>query len=132
MPAADLTAGTRTLPPRSRGEAVPIVSPYALALVPVLVVALVLRLWGVKHGLPYAYNADENAHFVPKAIGLFGHGWDPDYFVNPPAYTYLLHIVLLVWFGGREAVSHTYATNPTEVFVIARATSAILGTIAVW
>ena len=55
--------------------------------------ALGLRLWGVKQGLPYAYNADENAHFVPKAIGLFGHGWNPHYFVNPPAYTYLLHVV---------------------------------------
>ncbi|HEY8638439.1 MAG TPA: glycosyltransferase family 39 protein [Solirubrobacteraceae bacterium] len=127
-----MTATARPLTARARAEAVPLVSPYAIALVPVLVVALVLRLWGAKHGLPYAYNADENGHFVPKAIGLFGHSWNPNYFVNPPSYTYLLHIVLLVWFGGREAVSHTYATNPTEVFLIARATSAILGTLAVW
>ena len=44
---------------------------------------------GLKHGLPYVYNADENAHFVPRAIGMFGHGFNPHYFVNPPAYTYL-------------------------------------------
>ena len=49
--------------------------------------------WGADHGLPYAYNADENAHFVPRAIGLYGHEWNPDYFVNPPAYTYVLHVV---------------------------------------
>src|SRR3712207_7364600 len=49
-------------------------------------------------------SADENAHFVPKAIGLFGHDWNPDYFVNPPGYTYLLHIVFAVWYGGREGV----------------------------
>ena len=67
----------------------------------VLAVALGLRVWGVKQGLPYAYNADENAHFVPSAIGMFGHGWNPHYFVNPPAYTYLLHVVFAVWFGGR-------------------------------
>ena len=36
-----------------------------------------LRLWGVRHGLPYAYNADENAHFVPRAIGMFGHDLEP-------------------------------------------------------
>src|SRR5215212_916399 len=94
--------------------------------------AFLLRIWGIKHGLPYAYNADENAHFVPKAIGLFGHGWNPHYFVNPPAYTYLLHVVFDVWFGGREGVSHAYATNQTEVFVVARVTAALIGTLAVW
>ena len=67
-----------------------------------LLVALLLRLWGADHGLPYAYNADENAHFVPRAIGLYGHEWNPDYFVNPPAYTYVLHLVFSVWFGGRD------------------------------
>lgn len=97
-----------------------------------LAAALALRLWGVKQGMPYAYNADENAHFVPGAIGLFGHGWDPHYFVNPPAYTYLLHIVFDVWFGGRGGVSKALATNPTEVFVVARVTAAVVGTLAVW
>lgn len=128
MSAVDLTTTRRPLAiarPRTGVWAWPVAVGLLLA------GSLALRLWGVKHGLPYTYNADENAHFVPKAIGLFGHGWDPDYFVNPPAYTYLLHLVFLVWFGGREAVSYTYATDPTEVFVIARATSAVLGTLAV-
>ena len=90
----------------------------------VLAVALGLRVWGVKHGLPYAYNADENAHFVPKAIGLFGHGWNPHYFVNPPAYTYLLHVVFAVWFGGRAGrLEGASPTDPTEVFVVARVTA---------
>jgi Dolichyl-phosphate-mannose-protein mannosyltransferase len=94
--------------------------------------AFLLRIWGIKHGLPYAYNVDENAHFVPKAIGLFGHGFNPHYFVNPPAYTYVLHFVFDVWFGGRAGVSHAYATNQTEVFIVARVTAALLGTLAVW
>jgi hypothetical protein len=106
--------------------------PWWLALGVVLAVALGLRLWGLRHGLPYAYNADENAHFVPGAIGLFGHGMNPHYFVNPPAYTYLLHVVFQVWFGGRAGVSSTYAVHPTEVFVVARATAAVVGTLAVW
>jgi hypothetical protein len=97
-----------------------------------LAASFALRVWGAKHGLPYAYNADENAHFVPKAIGLFGHGWNPHYFVNPPAYTYLLHIVFAVWFGGREGVSEQFARDPTEVFLVARVVSAACGTLAVW
>jgi hypothetical protein len=105
---------------------------WAAGVAVLLLAAFLLRVWGVHHGLPYAYNADENAHFAPKAIGLFGHGWNPHYFVNPPAYTYLLHLVFAVWFGGREGVSEAYATDPTSVFVVARVTTAILGTLAIW
>jgi hypothetical protein len=105
---------------------------WAIAVGALLLGSFALRLWGVKHGLPYAYNADENAHFVPKAIGLFGHGLNPDYFVNPPAYTYVLHAVFAVWFGGREGVAQTFATDPATVFVIGRIVAAVLGTVAVW
>ncbi len=107
-------------------------APWSLAVAAVVVGAFLLRVWGVGHGLPYAFNADENAHFVPHAIGLFGHGWNPHYFVNPPGYTYVLHLVFAVWFGGRGGVSEAYAADPTGVFVVARVTTAVLGTLAVW
>jgi hypothetical protein len=123
-------------PPAPKGSGQEVVAqrrwPWWVGLALVLGAALGLRVWGVKQGLPFAYNADENAHFVPNAIGLFGHGWDPHYFVNPPAYTYLLHVVFDVWFGGRAGVSKALATNPTEVFVVARLTAAAVGTLAVW
>jgi hypothetical protein len=106
--------------------------PWTLSVAGLLLGALLLRLWGVHHGLPYAFNADENAHFVPHAIGLFGHGWNPNYFVNPPAYTYVLHVVFAVWFGGGDGVARAYATHPAEVFAVARVTAAVLGTAAVW
>ena len=105
--------------------------PWWLALALLLLFSLLLRTWGSDHGLPYAYNADENSHFVPRAIGLYGHEWNPDYFVNPPAFTYVLHVVFTVWFGGREGVSNLIATDPTEVWVVARTTAAVLGTLAV-
>ena len=104
---------------------------WGAAVALLLVAAFLLRIWGIKQGLPYAYNADENAHFVPKAIALFDHGWNPHYFVNPPAYTYVLHVLFDIWFGGRAGVSHAYATNQTEVFVVARVAAAVLGTVAV-
>jgi hypothetical protein len=109
----------------------PRVSGWALCVGALLLGAFLVRIWGIGHGLPYAYNADENAHFVPKAIGLFGHDLNPHYFVNPPAYTYVLHVVFAVWFGGREGVSAAYAANPTEVYVVARVVAAALGTLAV-
>src|SRR5205807_478707 len=45
---------------------------------------------------------------------------------------YLLHAIFGVWFGGRDAVGHAYATDPAEVFELARVVSAVLGTLAVW
>ncbi len=38
---------------------------------------------------------------MPRAVGMFGHSYNPGYFVNPPAYTYLLHVVFDLRFGGR-------------------------------
>ena len=98
----------------------------------ILLLAFGLRIWGVDHGLPYAYNADENAHFVTRAIGMFGHDWDPNYYVNPPAYTYLVHLALGVWYGGRAGVSDAFAADPTQIWIIARTLSALCGTFAVW
>ncbi|MFL5846500.1 MAG: ArnT family glycosyltransferase [Solirubrobacteraceae bacterium] len=108
------------------------VSGYAAALLVVLAGAFVLRVWGAKHGLPYAYNADENAHFVPHAIGAFVFNGDPNYYVNPAGYTNVLYLVFSIWFGGREGVSKAYAAHPEEVFLVARVTAAVLGTIAIW
>ena len=77
-------------------------------------VACALRLWGVKQGLPYSYNVDEATHFVPAAVAFFGHDLNPHYFLNPPAYSYLLHIVFELWFGSADAVARAYATDPTR------------------
>jgi hypothetical protein len=113
-------------------------SGWTLAVAAVVVAAFALRLWGVKQGLPYVYNVDENANFVPKAVGFFSGDYDPHYFANPPGYSYLLHVVFAFWFGGgwpfgaRHAVSEAYAIHPTEMFVVARVTAAALGAAAVW
>jgi dolichyl-phosphate-mannose-protein mannosyltransferase len=97
----------------------------------ILIGALGLRLWGIRHGLPYAFNVDEGAHFVPRAIGMFGHSLNPQYFVNPPAFTYLLHAAFWVRWGSREAVGEAFAADPSAVFALARVLAALLGVAAV-
>lgn len=104
---------------------------YGPALTLVLAIAFGLRVWGIKQGLPYSYNSDEAAHFVPPAISFFSHNLNPHYFLNPPAYSYLLHIVFELWFGSGDAVARTYSTDPTTVFLVARLVAAVLGTVAV-
>ena len=97
-----------------------------------LVGGLGLRLWGIKQGLPYAYNADEADHFVPHAIEMFGHDLNPHYFANPPAYTYVLHYLFAVWYGGTAGVQHAIAAHPEDVYTLARVAAAVLGTAALW
>jgi hypothetical protein len=112
-------------------------SRWTLAVGALLVSVLALRLWGVKNGLPYVYNVDENSNFVPTAVGFFSGDYNPHYFINPPAFSYLLHGVFAVWFGGgwpfgaSDSVYDAYALHPTEVFVVARIVTALLGTGAV-
>lgn len=103
----------------------------ALALV--LLGGLALRLWGIRQGLPYAYNADEADHFVPHAIAMFRESTlNPHYFANPPAFTYLLHFLFDVWYGGAQGAAHAYAHDPEGVYTLARAAAAVLGTLALW
>ncbi len=103
----------------------------------VLAVAFALRLWGIKQGLPYVYDVDEYGHFVPEAVRMFDHGLNPRYFVNPPALTYLLHVVFGVWFGllgssSHTSIAHEFALHPERFFLLARVAVALLGTTSVW
>ena len=99
----------------------------------VLLAGLGLRLWGVRQGLPYAYNADEADHFVPHAIEMFEHGTlNPKYFANPPAFTYVLHGLFALWYGGAGGAVHAFEHDPAALYTLARVAAAVLGTIALW
>jgi Dolichyl-phosphate-mannose-protein mannosyltransferase len=94
---------------------------------------LALRLWGVRQGLPYAYNTDEADHFVPHAVEMFAHGTlNPHYFANPPAFTYVLHLLFGIYYGGAHAVIRAYALDPGELYTLARIAAAVLGALALW
>ena len=99
----------------------------------VLLAGLGLRLWGVRQGLPYAYNSDEADHFLPHAVEMFERGTlNPGYFANPPAFTYVLHGLLTIAYGGAGAAIHAYEHDPQGVFTLARVAAAVLGTLSLW
>jgi hypothetical protein len=103
------------------------------ALAAILAGGLGLRLWGVAQGLPYPYNSDEADHFVPRAIQMFEHGnLDPKYFANPPAFTYVLHFLFALAYGGASGAVKAYELHPSEVYTLARVAAAVLGTLALW
>ncbi|MGI8779183.1 MAG: ArnT family glycosyltransferase [Solirubrobacteraceae bacterium] len=104
----------------------------------ILLGALGLRLWHLDHGLPFAFNADEAEHFVPRAIAMFRGGLDPGYYENPPALTYLLHLVFKLRFtagfpfgGGGRGLARSFATDPDAAFIAARVAVALVGTLVV-
>jgi hypothetical protein len=123
---------TITRLPRFRGARSPIrPTRWSFALGGVLLVSFTLRVWGIRHGLPLIYNPDEQLHFVPKAVEFFQSGYNPNYYFNPPGFTYLLHLVFASWFGGRDGVLEAWSSRSSDVFLVGRYTSAALGTLAV-
>jgi len=103
---------------------------FAAGVVAVLAGALALRVWGLHSGLPWIFNVDEGAHFVPRAIGMFDHSYDPGYFINPPALTYVFHVAFWLRWGG-DGVREQFAGDPSAVWAFARAIAAVLGTLSV-
>jgi len=94
--------------------------------------ALALRLWGIKWGLPFAYNLDERSHFVPRAVGFFRDGsLDPDYQLNPSGIIEWIAAVLFVRHGGSsDAVVRTWQSDPGAVWMTARVACAVLSAAA--
>jgi hypothetical protein len=103
---------------------------FWLALAGILVLALVLRLWAIGANLPYVYNSDEELHFVPKAVDMFGGSLNPGYFENPPALTYLLFAVFRISYWGSQ-LRHDFRLDPGPAFESARIVVALIGTLVV-
>ena len=81
-----------------------------------------------QQGLPYAYNADEADHFVPRAVAMFGHDLNPHYFANPPA----LHLPAALPVRGRlrrraRRAPRLRARTRASVYTLARVAAAVLG-----
>ncbi len=94
----------------------------------ILAVGLALRLWSLRHGLPFAYNVDEEQHFVSKAARFLRTGdLDPGYFENPPGLTYVLWAAFAVRFFG-EDVGSLFRNDPGAFYLTGRLIVAVLGT----
>jgi 4-amino-4-deoxy-L-arabinose transferase-like glycosyltransferase len=113
---------------------------YYLFLLVILVIAILLRLWGIGFGLPYEYHVDE-PQYVRQAAAMGSKGLEPDWWNNPPLFKY----ILLFEYGGFFLVGKVIglfasssdfgsqlSLNPTPLYLIGRATSAIFGVLTVF
>ncbi len=94
--------------------------------------ALVVRLIGIGHGLPWVYDIDEAEHFVPVAVHYLRDGTlNPSYFDNPPGLSEVLDVVFRLRFHtgfpfGHSGFALRFATHPQEMFLVAREVVAVL------
>src|SRR3954452_3427015 len=116
-------------------------SPAFLALLLLLVVGFVLRGKNNGYGLPYVYNVDEGSHFTARAVSILGGDWNPNYFQNPSAFTYLANFALRLHFGHGNPfgsfrnVIDAFKLDPTSIYETTRTTAAficMLGVVAVF
>ena len=131
--------GERALPAArvaaQRGRKAPLTLVGA-ALLLVLAVGAALRLWSVRHGLPAVHNVDESVHFVRSAVWFFRGDYNPHYFLNPPAFSYLLHIVYAFGYGGvwpsgaEDEVIRRFKRDPSELYAIGRIVAGMMGVLA--
>jgi 4-amino-4-deoxy-L-arabinose transferase-like glycosyltransferase len=99
----------------------------------IILLAIVLRLWGIWHGYPYSYYADE-AHFVKRALSFGSGDLNPHWFHKPAFYMYLLFFEygLFYIFGKMSGLWHSvndfavsYIINPGPFYLIGRITTAV-------
>jgi hypothetical protein len=106
--------------------------PWTWAVAAVVLLALILRLWGIRYGLPFAYNLDERSHFVPRAVEYFSSGSiNPDYQLNPSGLIELIAGALAVVYRSGDEIVKTWQTDPGEIWTVARVVSALMATAAV-
>lgn len=112
------------------------ITPLLLALL--LLLALVLRIWGIRFGLPYLYHYDE--HFYVNTALKLGAG----VLNNPPyAATGLSNILFVEYaayfvvgklsgaFANATEFEAVFRSDPTVFYLLARLTTAFLGTATV-
>jgi hypothetical protein len=104
-------------------------NPAYIALLVLVVVGFVLRVKNNDYGLPYVYNVDEGSHFTARAVGMLNGDWNPHYFQNPSAFTYLAHFAIDLRFG--KAAIDAFKLDPTAIYVTTRTTAAVLGMLGV-
>ena len=100
-------------------------------LISIIILAAILRLWGIWHGYPYSYYPDEE-HLVKRALSFGSGDLNPHWFHKPAFYMYILFFEYGLFFlfgklaGFWQSVNDfaaIYITNPGPFYIIGRLTT---------
>jgi 4-amino-4-deoxy-L-arabinose transferase-like glycosyltransferase len=113
---------------------------YRRGLLAILLLALAIRLWGIGNGLPHVFQPHEHWEFN-RALRLAAGGIDLDpRTIHKGGYFYLLAVEFGVYFLILRAANLVTSVSdfaiaivrdPTSLWLIGRATTALLGTLTV-
>ncbi len=104
----------------------------------ILVIAVVLRLWGIDYGLPYVYWTDEY-HEVMRAMELGAGGFNLER-TGKGGFYLLLFVEYGVFFlvqkvtgaiGSTKEFAELFVNDPTIFYVLGRVTAALIGCVTV-
>ncbi len=111
-----------------------------------LVTAVFVRIYGLDFGLPFAYHIDE-PRYLYAAVGMLQERTlDPGWFHQPTLYTYLVALVLALYYAWGAAAGQFHTTMdlfrppfhfdgliplPTE-FLLARLLTVLLSVLTIW
>lgn len=129
-PTADADSSAAPAHPRRATAA------FAAGILALCAMAAWLRVRSLDAGLPWAYNSDEEAHFVPLAVAMVGGGLDPHYFFNPPGFTEMVALALKLRLHADGLfstlnLSGRFRADPTPFYETGRAVAAALGVASV-
>ncbi|MGH2716357.1 MAG: hypothetical protein ACRDM7_21230, partial [Thermoleophilaceae bacterium] len=107
---------------------------HRLILALILLGGFALRVLNNDYGLPFVYSIDEASHFASLAVEMFWQDFDPGYYQNPSAYTYLVYGLLRAMYGPLGFVydlpygnvTEQFEKDPAEIWIAARTLAAAL------
>lgn len=101
-----------------------------------VLLALALRLWGLKFGLPVVYARPDELLLIGVVVGFFRGDPNPHFFEYPTLYLYALAGVYCLFYGRallagwvRDSLGFaaSFKSNFVPFFLAARAAAAVLG-----
>jgi hypothetical protein len=104
--------------------------------VAVVIVAALLRVWGLDYGLPNTIARPDEEAVFSVALRFFGRDLNPAFFDWPSLFMYAVAAAFVVyfnigrlvgWFGREASFIAAATTHPAPLFLIARALSAAAG-----
>lgn len=111
-------------------------------LLPVIfLIALALRLWGIRFGLPYAYTRLDETAIAGPAVGFLSGNLDPPYFIYPTLFLYAVAATYAGWYivsrpftgyASLAAFADSRYQSVAPFFYLSRGLSAVMGALTVW
>jgi 4-amino-4-deoxy-L-arabinose transferase-like glycosyltransferase len=111
-------------------------------LLAIILIAVVIRLWGLDFGLPQQFHPDEPVVVTRAEYGVASGDWDPKAFHWPSGQIYLLGAEYEIWFWTGKIMGQWDTTdpdfmayvlkNPGGFYYLGRLTTLLFGVGCVW